>query len=168
MFQNNLVKFWAIVVYKSTSTRVTSLGSPIECKSVTYSLLLGSGCGTVDSAVASETREPGVKSSHQHLLLNKYLLLTVFFSKKRSLDVVLGIRTRGRRMVGAYETTELWRPPNYLTNYCQLFEEKTKIKKKRPGIAHLNILLSVPNGKCTGPIYNLDQHCPTSLCCTGE
>ena len=25
---------------------------------------------------------------------------------------MLGIRTRGRRMVGADETTELWRPPN--------------------------------------------------------
>ena len=27
------------------------------------------------------------------------------------IDGVLGIRTRGRRMVGADETTELWRPP---------------------------------------------------------
>ena len=26
------------------------------------------------------------------------------------MDGVLGIRTRGRRMVGADETTELWRP----------------------------------------------------------
>ena len=25
---------------------------------------------------------------------------------------MLGIRTRGRKMVGADETTELWRPPN--------------------------------------------------------
>ena len=28
------------------------------------------------------------------------------------LDGVLGIRTRGRRIVGADETTELWRPPD--------------------------------------------------------
>ena len=33
----------------------------------------------------------------------------IYFLK--SLDGVLGIWTRGRRMVGADETTELWRPP---------------------------------------------------------
>ena len=30
---------------------------------------------------------------------------------EKSVDVVLGIRTRGRRMEGVDETTELWRPP---------------------------------------------------------
>ena len=30
---------------------------------------------------------------------------------EKSVDGVLGIRTRGRNMVGADETTELWRPP---------------------------------------------------------
>ena len=30
---------------------------------------------------------------------------------EESVDGLLGIRTRGRKMVGAYETTELWRPP---------------------------------------------------------
>ena len=30
---------------------------------------------------------------------------------EKSIDGVLGIRTRGRRMEGADETTELWRPP---------------------------------------------------------
>ena len=37
---------------------------------------------------------------------------------KKSIDGVLGIQTRGHRMVGADETMELWRPPqrsNYLT-----------------------------------------------------
>ena len=29
----------------------------------------------------------------------------------KSIDGVLGIQTRGRRMEGADETTELWRPP---------------------------------------------------------
>ena len=29
---------------------------------------------------------------------------------EKSVDGVLGIQTRGRRMVGADETTELWRP----------------------------------------------------------
>ena len=33
--------------------------------------------GTVDSAVASDTRGPGFESSHRRLLLNNYLLLTV-------------------------------------------------------------------------------------------
>ena len=32
--------------------------------------------------------------------------------KKQSVDVALGIRNRGRRMVGADGSTELWRPPN--------------------------------------------------------
>ena len=32
------------------------------------------------------------------------------FNNWKSIDGVLGIRTRGRRMVGADETTELWRP----------------------------------------------------------
>ena len=31
---------------------------------------------------------------------------------EKSVDGVLGIRTRGRRMVGTDETTELWRPSN--------------------------------------------------------
>ena len=35
-------------------------------------------------------------------------LLLMFFIK--SVDGVLGIRTWGRRMVGADETTELWQP----------------------------------------------------------
>ena len=35
---------------------------------------LGSGCGTVDRVVASDTRGPGFKSSHRHFLLNNLLL----------------------------------------------------------------------------------------------
>ena len=30
---------------------------------------------------------------------------------EKSIDGVHGIKTRGRRMVGTEETTELWRPP---------------------------------------------------------
>ena len=30
---------------------------------------------------------------------------------EKSMDGLLGIRTRGHRMVGADETMELWRPP---------------------------------------------------------
>ena len=33
------------------------------------------------------------------------------YKLKKSIDGVLGIRTRGHRTVGADETTELWRPP---------------------------------------------------------
>ena len=46
-----------------------------------------------------------------------FFVLFLFFScynfntNWKSVDGVLGIRTRGRRMVGADETTELWWPP---------------------------------------------------------
>ena len=39
----------------------------------------------------------------------RYFLITISIIEK-SIDGVLGTRTRGRRMVGADETTELWRP----------------------------------------------------------
>ena len=38
-------------------------------------------------------------------------LVTISLQTEQSIDGVLGIRTRGRRMVGADETTELWQPP---------------------------------------------------------
>ena len=38
---------------------------------------MGSGCGAVGRAVASNTKGPGFESSHRQLLLNIYLLLTV-------------------------------------------------------------------------------------------
>ena len=38
---------------------------------------MGSGCDAVGRAVASNTRGPRFESSHQQLLLNIYLLLTV-------------------------------------------------------------------------------------------
>ena len=38
-------------------------------------------------------------------------LVTISIQIEISVDGVLGIRTRGRRMVGADETMELWRPP---------------------------------------------------------
>ena len=36
-----------------------------------------SSCGTVGSAIASDSRGPGFESSYQQLFLNNYLLLTV-------------------------------------------------------------------------------------------
>ena len=44
---------------------------------VNYKLKMGSGCGAVGRAVASDTRGPGFESNHRHILLNIYLLLTV-------------------------------------------------------------------------------------------
>ena len=38
-------------------------------------------------------------------------LVTISLQIEKSVDGVLGIRTLGRRMVGADETTELLRPP---------------------------------------------------------
>ena len=38
-------------------------------------------------------------------------LITISIQIEKSIDGVLGIRTWGHRMVGADETTELWRPP---------------------------------------------------------
>ena len=45
---------------------------------------------------------------------------------EKSVDGVLGIRTRGRRTVGADETTELWRPPKppkyvYIRQVAKMF-----------------------------------------------
>ena len=38
-------------------------------------------------------------------------LITISIQIEKSIDGVLGIRTRGRRLVGTDKTTELWRPP---------------------------------------------------------
>ena len=68
----------------STYTRIMSSlkipGGPTSHLSLTinYFLCLGSGCGAVGRAVASDTRGPGFESSHWQLLLNIYLLLTVW------------------------------------------------------------------------------------------
>ena len=44
----------------------------------------------------------------------RYFLDTISIIQiEKSVDGVLGTRTRGRRMVGTDETTELWLPPNY-------------------------------------------------------
>ena len=43
-----------------------------------------------------------------------FFLVTISIQIEKSVDGVLGIRTRGRRMVIADETTELWRPPTFI------------------------------------------------------
>ena len=79
-----------------------------------------------DKAMAIELLASGVRSI-LHILLYLFFFLmgqsrpffvyfhsfpvTISTQIEKSIDGVLGIRTRGRRMVGADETTELWRPP---------------------------------------------------------
>ena len=41
-------------------------------------------------------------------------LITISIQIEKSVDGVLGIQTRGRRMVGVDETTELWQPPEFI------------------------------------------------------
>ena len=50
-------------------------------------------------------------------------LITISIQIEKSIDGVLGIRTWGRRMVGADETTELWRPPQVVDVIKQFLEE---------------------------------------------
>ena len=46
------------------------------------------------------------------LVYFRYFLATILIQQiEESVDGVLGIQTLGRRMVGADESTELWRPP---------------------------------------------------------
>ena len=48
-------------------------------------------------------------------------LITISIQIEKSIDGVLGIRTQGRRMVDADETTELWRPPTNLDFKARTF-----------------------------------------------
>ena len=43
-------------------------------------------------------------------------LVTISIQIEKSIDGVLGIQARGRRMVDADETMELWRPPQLFLN----------------------------------------------------
>ena len=55
-------------------------------------------------------------------------LITISILKiAKSIDGVLGIRTRGLRMVGADETTELWRPLHVMKTFC-LMRSLSKIE----------------------------------------
>ena len=70
-------------------------------------------------------------------------LVTISIQIEKSIDDVLGIRTRGRRMVGVDETTELWRPPNagyFYVGKQNIFDKQKKIYGK-------NILLFWPGVK---------------------
>ena len=54
------------------------------------------------------------------LVYFRSLLVTISIKIEKSIDGVLGIRTWGHRMVGADETTEIWRSVklvSYLSNF---------------------------------------------------
>ena len=70
---------WHLMKLKSFLSDI-SFESFYRCKSppvMVNFVFMGSGCGSVGRAVASNTRGPGFESSHRQLLLNIYLLLTV-------------------------------------------------------------------------------------------
>ena len=58
----------------------------------------------------------------------RYFLITISIIEK-SIDGVLGIRTQGRRMVGADETTELWRPLK-LRVIIRIFHSRAVLSRK--------------------------------------
>ena len=52
----------------------------------------------------------------------RYFLDTISIIQiEKSIDEVLGIQTRGRRMVGADKTTELWQPPIFSVSLHNIF-----------------------------------------------
>ena len=64
-------------IFALHSTHAHTFSVLMQVIARTNILRLGSGCGAVGRAVASDTRGPGFESSHRQLLLNIYLLLTV-------------------------------------------------------------------------------------------
>ena len=90
---------------------------------------------------------------------------------EKSIDGVLAIRTRGRRMVGTDETTELWRPPMVLLlpdkfplNISQ--DNKTCSNKKRP-MAETRKLFAIIYGaiKVTRKNLLVERSLPTPEIC---
>ena len=58
-------------------------------------------------------------------------LVTISIQIEKSIDGVLGIRTRGCRMVGVDKTMELWRPPKALQIFFNQFSDCSKIRDRR-------------------------------------
>ena len=54
-----------------------------------------------------------------------FLITISIMQIEKSIDGMLGIRTQGRRMVGADETTELW---HFYVNFVQLKNDLNDIK----------------------------------------
>ena len=64
-------------------------------------------------------------------------LITISIQIEKSIDGVLGIQTQGRKMVGADETTELWRPPTLCI--CWMNNIFIYLVKSKPTGGQLNI-----------------------------
>ena len=69
-----------------------------------------------------------------------------FKLKKQSINILLGTRTRGRRMVGKDRTTELWRPP-YVSIF--FYRKKSSLLPKlarwtRPSLRNVRTWLTWP------------------------
>ena len=60
-------------------------------------------------------------------IFRSFLVTISIIQIEKRVDGVLGIRTRGRRMVDADETTELWRPPEVDLYLVQLLNKNHKI-----------------------------------------
>ena len=75
-----------------------------DCLQVTENLYLGSAMYNIFFKKMGQSRPRFVYFRH--------FLITISMQIEKSIDGVLGIRTRGLRMVGTDETMELWRPPN--------------------------------------------------------
>ena len=57
-------------------------------------------------------------------------LVTISIQIKKSIDGVLGIQTQDRRMVGADEAMELWRPPNVSNLQCTTLQNYSSLLPK--------------------------------------
>ena len=78
-------------------------------------------------------------ANHDLFVYFRPFLITISIIQIKSIDVVVGIRTRGCMMVDADNTTKLWQPPLF---YLCLFKrilivclKRPKLNKKRSGRA---------------------------------
>ena len=107
--------------------------------------------------------------------LGLYLFISFFSHDKyssnltindKSIDGVLGTRTRGSNMVGADESTELWRHKAecYLHTYCKKKVRVGKLRiKAKQSITHdiiLKILLDLIITLRLGSLYTMDSFAP--------
>ena len=69
-------------------------------------------------------------------------LITISIQIEKSVDGVLGIRTQSRRMVGADETTELWRPPLLKIFVIDSFKYPQHLKVPTPHQSGANFVVS--------------------------
>ena len=65
-------------------------------------------------------------------------LITISIQIEKSIDGVLGIQTRGGRIVGTDETMELWRPPFFSLLYPYYNRES--------GVSDSNFFIQLPLG----------------------